>query len=157
MTRCSTLRMAVDAPIDKLIEKLIKFGFARRNHEATVLAKDSTDLVHLTHFDIIRFFNSKITGLLTAYRFAGNLALMSRVIWALRQSCALTLALKFKFKNNEKDVREVRFRLNRPRDRRIPKYTLLVRVNLRLPVDTTRQIRQPGKRSRKNPKNYLGG
>lgn len=102
ITRRSTLRIAVDAPIKLLVEKLIQNGFARRNHLATVLAKGRPDMIHLTHYDIIRFYNSKITGLLTAYRFAGNFSLMARVTWILRQSCALTLARKFKLKTMKK-------------------------------------------------------
>lgn len=102
ITRRSTLRMAVDAPIKLLIEKLIENKFARRNHIGTVLAKGKTDIVHLTHYDIVRFFNSKITGLLTAYKFAGNFSIMARVIWILRQSCALTLARKLKLKTMKK-------------------------------------------------------
>jgi len=104
ITRRSTLRMAVDAPIKLLVEKLINNGFARRNHLAKVIAKGKTDMIHLTHFDIIRFYNSKITGLLNAYRFAGNFSIMARVIWVLRQSCALTLARKFKLKTMAKAV-----------------------------------------------------
>lgn len=98
--------MAVEAPINMLIEKFLKNGFARRNHEATVLAKGRTDLVHFTHLDIIRFFNSKITGLLTAYRFAGNFAVMSRVIGGFADPimCANTSA-KVSVENNEKDIR----------------------------------------------------
>jgi group II intron reverse transcriptase/maturase len=80
LTRNSTLRLAVDAPIERLIEKLIQNKFARQNHKAIILAKGRTDMVHLKHFDIIRFFNSKITGILNAYRFAGNFAQMARVI-----------------------------------------------------------------------------
>jgi Type II intron maturase len=114
ITRRSTLRIAVDAPIERLIEKLIQNNFARRNHKATVLAKGRTDMVHLTHFDIIRFYNSKITGILTAYRFAGNYALMARVIWVLRQSCALTLARKFKLKTMKKTFEKFGFDLADP-------------------------------------------
>lgn len=114
ITRRSTLRIAVDAPIKLLVEKLIKNGFARRNHLAKVLAKGRPDMIHLTHFDIIRFYNSKITGLLTAYRFAGNFALMARVIWILRQSCALTLARKFKLKTMKKAFEKYGFNLIDP-------------------------------------------
>jgi group II intron reverse transcriptase/maturase len=114
ITRRTTLRMAVDAPIKKLIEKLIENGFARRNHLSKVLAKGKTAMVFLTHFDIIRFFNSKITGLLTAYRFAGNFSLMARVIWILRQSCALTLARKFKLKTMRKTFKKFGMELRDP-------------------------------------------
>jgi len=114
ITRRSTLRMAVDAPIQLLVEKLIKNGFARRNHLASVLAKGRPDMIHLTHYDIIRFYNSKITGLLTAFRFAGNFALMARIVWILRQSCALTLARKFKLKTMKRAFEKFDFDLNDP-------------------------------------------
>jgi group II intron reverse transcriptase/maturase len=114
ITRRSTLRIAVDVPIKLLVEKLIKNGFARRNHLAKVLAKGKADMIHLTHFDIIRFYNSKITGLLTAYRFAGNFSLMARVIWILRQSCALTLARKFKLKTMKKAFKKFGYDLIDP-------------------------------------------
>jgi type II intron maturase len=114
ITRRSTLRRDVDAPIKLLVEKLIQNGFARRNHKAVVLAKGKTDLVHLTHFDIIRYYNRKITGLLSAYRFAGNFALMARVIWILRQSCALALARKFKLKTMKKAFEKFGYDLIEP-------------------------------------------
>lgn len=102
ITRRSTVRMGVDAPIETLITKLVDHGFARRNHLRHLLVKGKTNLVHLTHFDIIRFFNSKITGLLSAYSFAGNFSEMNKITWILRQSCALTLARKFKLKTMKK-------------------------------------------------------
>lgn len=80
ITRRSTLRMAVDAPIKDIVNKLVTHKFARRNHLNKVLAKGRTDMIHLTHYDILRFFNSKITGLLNAYRFVGNRPLLSRVV-----------------------------------------------------------------------------
>lgn len=79
ITRRSTLRMAVDAPIKTIVNNLVKYKFARRNHLDKVLAKGRTDMIHLTHYDILRFFNSKITGLIHAYRFAGNRPILARV------------------------------------------------------------------------------
>nr|AYE93340.1 hypothetical protein C0992_000045 [Termitomyces sp.] len=104
ITRRSPLRMGVVAPIKLLVEKLIQHGFARRNHRAEIIAKGKTEMIHLTHYEIIRFYNSKITGLLDAYRLAGNFSGMNRVIWILRQSCALTLARKLKLKTKAKAV-----------------------------------------------------
>nr|WUR10591.1 hypothetical protein [Elmerina hispida] len=80
VTRRSTLRMAVDAPIKTIVNSLVTHKFARRNRLNTTLAKGRTDMIHLTHYDIIRFFNSKIHGLLNAYRFAGNFSILSRVM-----------------------------------------------------------------------------
>jgi hypothetical protein len=79
ITRRTTPRMAVDAPIALILDKLVSNGFARRNHEGRLLAKGLTSMIHLSHFDIIRYFNSKITGLLSAYSFAGNFASMNKV------------------------------------------------------------------------------
>lgn len=79
MTRRTTLRMAVDAPIASIMDKLVDKEFARRNHEGRLLAKGLTSMIHLSHFDILRFFNSKITGLLSAFSYAGNFAAMNKV------------------------------------------------------------------------------
>lgn len=79
ITRRSTLRMAVDMPTKSIIGKLIENGFARRNHLQKVLAKGKTNLVHLTHYDILSYFNSKVRGLLAAYSFAGNYSSMHHI------------------------------------------------------------------------------
>jgi len=106
--------MRVDVSIPGLVEKLITNGFARRNHLGTVLAIGKTNMIHLSHFDIIRFFNSKITGLLSAFSFAGNFANLNKVCWILRQSCALTLARKFKLKTMSKAFGAYGFDLKDP-------------------------------------------
>lgn len=72
ITRRSTLRLAVDAPIKALIGKLIKNGYAKRNNRGDVFAKSLTHMIHLDHYNIIQYFNSKIRGILTYYSFAGN-------------------------------------------------------------------------------------
>ena len=111
ITRRSTLRLAVDAPIKVLVEKLILNGFARRNRLGTVLAKGLTHLIHLEHADIIKFFNSRINGILNYYSFAGNRSLLHRIFWILRQSCALTLARKFKLRTMRKAFKSFGFDL----------------------------------------------
>lgn len=114
ITRRSTLRLAVDAPIGKLVDKLVDNEFARRNHEGIVLAKGLTNLIHLDHLDIIKFYNSKIQGILNYYSFAGNRSSLHRVFWILRQSCALTLARKFKLKTMRKAFSVYGFDLTDP-------------------------------------------
>jgi len=79
ITRRTTLRMGVNMPTKLIIEKLIRNKYARRNHLGIVLAKGRTDLIHLTHYDILKFFNSKITGILNAYSFAGNYASLHHI------------------------------------------------------------------------------
>lgn len=96
ITRRSSLRLGVDASINNIILKLIDKGYARRNHKGIVLAKGLTHLIHLDHFEILKFFQAKINGILNFYSFAGNRSSLHKVFWILRQSCALTLARKFK-------------------------------------------------------------
>lgn len=71
-------------------------------------------MVHLSHYDILKFFNSKVTGILNAYSFAGNYSSLSNIIWILRQSCALTLARKFKLKTLRKTFGTYGFDLTDP-------------------------------------------
>ena len=115
ITRRSTLRLGVDAPIESIILKLIKNGFARRNHKGTTLAKGLTHLIHLDHFEILRFFNSRISGILNFYSFAGNRSSLHKIFWILRQSCALTLARKFKLKTMRKAFIQFGFNLLDPK------------------------------------------
>ena len=111
ITRRSTLRLGVDAPIENITQKLINNGFARRNHQGIVLAKGLTHLIHLDHFEILKFFNSRINGILNFFSFAGNRSSLHKVFWILRQSCALTLSRKFKLKTMRKAFIQFGFNL----------------------------------------------
>jgi len=66
------IRISVVIPTNKLIDKLIIAGFARRNHLNMVISKGRRDLVNQTHYDIIKFYSSRIRGILNYYSFAGN-------------------------------------------------------------------------------------
>lgn len=79
ITRRTTPRLGVDVDIRGILDKLVANDFARRNHLGTLLAQGKTSMVHLTHYDIVRFYNSKITGLLSAFSFAGNFSSMNKV------------------------------------------------------------------------------
>jgi retron-type reverse transcriptase len=72
ITMRANIRANVCMPTKLLIEKLIKAGFARRNHRDVLLAKPMTKLVNLDHSTIVQFYNSKIHGLLNYYSFASN-------------------------------------------------------------------------------------
>lgn len=89
-------RLIVTAPLKRIIEKMIRSKFARRNHVNQVLAMGRKDLVNHSHYDIIRFYNSRIIGLLNFYSFAANYSAMRRIVWMFTHSCSLTLALKHK-------------------------------------------------------------
>jgi len=89
-------RLLVKAPIDKLLDKLIKAGFIRRNSKGILLPKMYGAVMNLDHADILTFYNSKLKGLLNFYSFAANRNKLGRILWLLRASCALTLARKYK-------------------------------------------------------------
>ena len=55
-------------------------------------------MTNMCHADIIAFYQQKITGILNYYSFAGNRGNLRKIVWVLHQSCALTLALKYKLK-----------------------------------------------------------
>lgn len=95
-------RLVVCAPMTRIITKLIKNKFARRNHLNQVLARGRKDLVNHTHYDIIRFYNSRIRGILNFYSFAANYSSLRSIVWMFTLSCALTLALKHKLKTARK-------------------------------------------------------
>lgn len=65
-------RMRVDLPIDVLIKKLRDNGFIKHSKLGRVLATARKDLINLDHNDIIRFYNSKINGVISHYGFARN-------------------------------------------------------------------------------------
>lgn len=72
-------RLVVCAPMTRIIQKLIKNKFARRNHLNQVIASGRKDLVNHTHYDILRFYNSRIRGILNFYSLANYSSLRSIV------------------------------------------------------------------------------
>jgi group II intron reverse transcriptase/maturase len=95
-------RLSVLAPLEKIIQKMINLGFARRNHLGTLSAKSRRDLVNLSHYEILSFYNSRIRGTLNFYSFAGNYSHLRKIWWIYAQSCAITIALKYKTKTMRK-------------------------------------------------------
>jgi hypothetical protein len=119
ISRRSTLRLGVDAPIKTLINKLVTYGFARRNHLGKVLAKGLTHLIHLDHSDIIKYYNAKMLGIMNYYSFAGNRSSLHSIMWIFRQSCALTLARKLKLRTMRKAFGRFGYDLKDPKSDRL--------------------------------------
>jgi hypothetical protein len=90
------LRMRILAPIANILDRLIANGFAYRDDKGMPQATARKDLVNLSHFEILRFYNHRITGILNFYSFAGNYNDLRKIMLFLQLSCALTLALKHK-------------------------------------------------------------
>ncbi|TRX89120.1 hypothetical protein FHL15_009986 [Xylaria flabelliformis] len=91
-------RMRVNLPVDILLQKLKTNGFIKHSKIGKVLPTSRKDLVNLDHNDVIRFFNSKISGIISHYAFARNRYVLQRICWYLKASCAATLALKYKLR-----------------------------------------------------------
>lgn len=72
MRKRTVPRMRVDLPVDVLIQKLLAGGFIKRNKFGVTGFTARRDLVNLDHNDIIRFYNSKINGIIAHYGFARN-------------------------------------------------------------------------------------
>lgn len=91
-----TSRLLVKAPIEKLLDNIIKAGFIRRNAQGILLPKMYGPILNLDHADIIAFYNAKLRGIINFYSFASNRNKLGRLLWLLRASCALSLARKYK-------------------------------------------------------------
>lgn len=53
----SNRRLVINAPLKKLVDKLIKNKLAKKNHLNQVIATSRKDLVNHSHFDILNFYN----------------------------------------------------------------------------------------------------
>jgi group II intron reverse transcriptase/maturase len=98
LRRRAVARMRIDIPIQSLIETFKKNKIIKTSSTNEILPTGRKDLVNLCHEDILRFYNSKIHGLLNFYSFARNYSQLHRFVWYLHASCGLTLALKFKLR-----------------------------------------------------------
>ena len=69
-----TPRMRIDIPTQTLMDKFIKNYFCKGADKPTA----RKDLVNLDHNDIIRFYNSRISGITEFYNFAINYSALHR-------------------------------------------------------------------------------
>lgn len=65
-------RLLIKAPIETIVAKLKSSGFLKQNKLGKYLPIAYTSMVNLSHYEILKFFNSKIHGLLNFYSFASN-------------------------------------------------------------------------------------
>nr|YP_009710071.1 hypothetical protein [Coleochaete scutata]QFU80176.1 hypothetical protein [Coleochaete scutata] len=94
-----TPHLTLHAPIKIILEKLVTKKFLKWNNdgsycEGTALRR----LINLDHSDILNYYQSVIKGILNYYSFVDNKANLWWPIHALKFSCVLTLALKYKLK-----------------------------------------------------------
>lgn len=78
--RVTTRRLLVGAPMEKILELLVKNGVVRRNRLGNLHPISITSLTNLSHYDIITYYNQRINGILNYYSFASNRAKLGTVI-----------------------------------------------------------------------------
>lgn len=72
ITMRANLRARVNMPTLKLLDQLIKSGFASYDKHRNIVAKPLLAMVNHDQYTILKFYNYKIHGLLNYYSFAGN-------------------------------------------------------------------------------------
>lgn len=97
-----TSRTRMFAPLKKLLQKGIDNNMFKRLQSGKVVPTALKRMVNYDHSDVIRFFNSKIRGILNYYSFVDNAKSLGTLVHGLKHSCALTLALKYKFRERSK-------------------------------------------------------
>jgi group II intron reverse transcriptase/maturase len=98
----STSRTRLEAPLITLFKKGLDNGFFKRTSEDRFVPTFCGRLINLDHADIIRFYNQKIREILNYYSFVDNKESLGQFVHGLKHSCALTLALKLKFRHRAK-------------------------------------------------------
>jgi len=87
------------APLERLMKKALEKGFLRDDKGLGPRPTSLGWIIQLDHADIIKYYNSVMTGIVNFYSFAENKYKLDGLITALRKSCALTLAKKYKLQH----------------------------------------------------------
>jgi hypothetical protein len=106
--RRKKVRIRINMDTQKVLKKLQANGFIRkrtshlRHNELEYRGMFRGNLINLEHPDILRYYNSVIRGVQNYYAFSRNRTDVARIGWLIKESCALTLARKFKLKTLKK-------------------------------------------------------
>lgn len=65
-------KILVKAPIKKIVAELKSSEYIKQNKLGKIIPKGYTPIVNLSHYEILKFYNSKIEGLLNFYSFSSN-------------------------------------------------------------------------------------
>lgn len=94
--RASQTSIIVEAPIDKILNKLLDQKFAIKTKDLKLTPKAITKWIFLTPQEIILRYNAIIGGILRYYSFVENRNQLSYVVWILTYSAVFTLARKLR-------------------------------------------------------------
>jgi len=70
--RRETPRLQIGIPISELRKKFIEAGFLKVNKQGQIVSTARKNLLNLSHYDILTYYNNIIFGLLNFYSFANN-------------------------------------------------------------------------------------
>ena len=88
----------LQAPVTKLVNKLMEKGFAKSGGKPTGCGR----WIHFETHQIVKSFFQIWLGIRAYYSFAYNHLALGRIFYVLKFSCALTLALKLKLRTAKK-------------------------------------------------------
>lgn len=100
--RRKKIRIRVFMDLQKVLKRMEARGIIRKRtshknrSEQVFRGRYIGNLINLDHADIIRHYNSIIRGIYNYYDFTGNRNDVLYSIWLVKESCALTLAMKYK-------------------------------------------------------------
>lgn len=106
ISRRNKIRIRIDMDTEKVLKRLETNLFIRKRNAVSKLDANSLEyrgtfkgsLINLDHADILKYYNSVIKEIYNYYCFVNNTQDLFFVIWRLTESCALTLARKFKMR-----------------------------------------------------------
>lgn len=112
ISRRKKIRVRINLDLEKTLKRLIAKGLVRKrtshsdHQKLNYRGKFMGRLVNLDHADILRYYNWVIRGISNYYDFVNNRKALLWIVWLLTESCALTLAIKFKLKTLSKTFKE---------------------------------------------------
>lgn len=104
ITRRKKIRIRIYMDTDKVLKKLKTRGMIKERTSHTSHSNKTYrgtflgNMINLDHGDIIVYYNSVIRGIYNYYDFVDNRKHLSWIIWLITESCALTLARKYKLR-----------------------------------------------------------
>lgn len=103
----TTIRLSLHAPIREIVSHLAKKGFMKWNKDG-IYCKGTAlrRMINLDHATILKYYQSVIYGIINYYSFVDNRPMLAKVVYQLKCSCALTLALKYKLRHLSKAFRK---------------------------------------------------
>jgi group II intron reverse transcriptase/maturase len=117
ITRRKKIRIRFNMDLKKVLNrltsrKIIRLRTSHSNHKEKIYrGRFIGNLINLDHPDIIRYYNSVIRGIYNFYDFVNNRNNVLWVVWLIKESCALTLARKFKLRTMSKTFAKFGFNL----------------------------------------------